>query len=66
MPRNLLVLAGAVEGHSVMLKVREGSSPDDWLFYEAFGSSTSTYDLGARGCIGCHVRGKDFVRSPLP
>ena len=57
---------GSVEGHAMMLKVREGSSGNDWLFYEAFGSSTSTYDLGAGGCTGCHVRGRDFVRSTLP
>jgi hypothetical protein len=57
---------GSVDGHAVMLKVREGSSGDDWLFYEAFGNSTSTYNLGAGGCTGCHLRGRDFVRSTLP
>jgi hypothetical protein len=56
----------SVEGYSVMLKVREGSSGNDWLFYEAFGGSTSTYNVGATGCVGCHVRGRDFVRSTLP
>lgn len=57
---------GSVEGYSVMLKVREGSSGGDWLFYEAFGSAVATYGLGAAGCVGCHLRGRDFVRSALP
>src|SRR5262249_15230198 len=57
---------GSVDGHAVMLKVRAGASGDDWLFYEAFGNSTSTYNLGAGGCTVCHVRGRDFVRSRLP
>src|SRR5262249_1009040 len=61
------IYSGAsVEGYSVMLKVREGSSGNDWLFYEAFGESTSTYNVGATGCVGCHARGRDFVRSSLP
>jgi len=57
---------GAVAGYSVMIKVRDGSAASDWLFYEAFGGSVSTYNLGASGCVGCHQRGRDFVRSPLP
>jgi len=57
---------GTVGGYSVMLKVREGTSGTDWLFYEAFGNSTSTYNLGATVCVGCHVRGRNCVRSTLP
>jgi len=57
---------GSIQGYSAMIKVQDGSSGGDWLFYEAFGSSASTFDLGAAGCVGCHRRGKDFVRSTLP
>jgi len=61
------VYSGAkVEGHAVMLKVREGTTGATWLFYEALGGSTSTYNLGAPGCTSCHLRGRDFVRSTLP
>lgn len=57
-----------LSGHAVDIKVASGTAADTWLYYEGFAPSYANpfYGRGLSTCTGCHSRGSDYVRSPLP
>ncbi|MBV1856771.1 MAG: hypothetical protein KUG77_00065 [Nannocystaceae bacterium] len=55
-----------VGGWAVMVKVAEGSSVNNWYWYESFQGTTYADDTGIDGCGDCHVSGADFIRTTLP
>lgn len=55
-----------VRGHSLSVKVSEGTTGDSWYWYELYDGSTFADGVGESLCTGCHGGGDDFVLSPFP
>jgi len=55
-----------LQGYAVMVKVTDGTSGDDWYWYEIIGNNVVVDGTGVGGCTGCHSAGSDFFRSPFP
>ncbi len=55
-----------INGYAVMVKATDGTSGDDWYWYERIGNNVVADGLGVGGCTGCHSAGSDFFRSPFP
>lgn len=53
-------------GYAVMVKVTDGTTGDDWYWYERIGNNVVADGTGVGGCTGCHSAGTDFFRSPFP
>jgi hypothetical protein len=58
-----------LRGLALMKKVSEGTGPKGqaagWYWYEVYGrdpaARPAVAEVGARGCVGCHAAGVDFV-----
>lgn len=55
-----------VGGWAVMTKVQDAAGGSSWYWYEWYEGSTFADGVGVNGCVGCHSRGDDHVRSPFP
>jgi hypothetical protein len=64
MVKELVADGGRPGGFAVMRKVRARSGTDGrgWYFYEAIGGGAIA-GRGARICVTCHARGRDFLLS---
>lgn len=54
-----------VLGWTVMVKVAEDGTDDDWYWWEWFEDSTLADGTGLGVCVGCHGAGVDFVLTDL-
>ena len=53
-------------GHTVAVKVANGSGGDAWYWYELYEGSDFADGTGVSLCTGCHSGGTDFVLTPFP
>ena len=55
-----------VLGHSLSVKVSEGTDGGAWYWYEVYNGTTYADGVGDTLCTNCHGGGDDFVLSPFP
>ena len=60
----------ALSGWAVMVKTGNGSTADDWYFYEVFSTTDGSNPVadanGLPGCAGCHSSGQDYILTSFP